>query len=111
VENIPTVPQADVDAITDGGETMKLYQWSWFLGTLSYVIGGVFRRAGWPMGEQSIGVQVLANLLLMILPAGIGIVLGVMSLKRREVKSWWAIAVIVLNIVMVLSGILLLLPD
>ena len=90
---------------------MKLYQWSWFLGTLSYVIGGVFRRSGWPLGEQSIGVQGVAIFLLMILPAGIGIVLGVMSLKRREGKPWWAIGVIVLNIIMVLSGILLLLPD
>ena len=90
---------------------MKLYQWSWVLGTLAYVIGGVFRRAGWPMGEQSIGVQVLAIFLLMMLPAGIGIVLGVMSLQRREGKAWWAIGVMVLNIIMVLSGILLLLPD
>jgi hypothetical protein len=37
--------------------------------------------------------------------------LGVMSLKRKEVKAWWAIGVIVLNIAMVFTGILLLLPD
>jgi hypothetical protein len=90
---------------------MKLYQLSWFLGTWSYVIGGVFRRSGLPLGEMSIGIQALAIFLLMILPAGIGTVLGAMSLKRKEVKPWWAIGVIVLNIVMVLSSILLLLPD
>jgi hypothetical protein len=98
-------------AVRDGGETMKLYQLSWFLGTWSYIIGGVFRRSGLPLGEMSIGIQGVATFLLMILPAGIGIVLGMMSLKRKEVKSWWAIGVIVLNIVMVLSGILLLSPD
>lgn len=89
---------------------MKLFQVSWLLGMLSYVIGGVFRRSGLPLGEISIGIQGLAIFLLMILPAGIGTVLGMSSLKRKEVKSWWAIGVIVLNIAMVLTGILLLLP-
>ena len=89
---------------------MKLYQLSWLLGVLSYVIGGVFRRSGSPLGEMSLGILGLAIFLLLILPAGIGIVLGVMSLKHKEVKDWWAIGVIVLNIVMGLSGILLLFP-
>jgi hypothetical protein len=89
---------------------MKLFQMSWLLGTLSYVIGGVFRRSRSPQGEMPLEIQGLAIFLLLILPAGIGIVLGVMSLKRKEVKAWWAIGVIVLNIVMVLSGILLLFP-
>ena len=30
--------------------------------------------------------------------------------ERKEVKAWWAIGVIVLNIVMILTGILLLFP-
>ena len=90
---------------------MKLYRWSWFLGTLSYVIGGVFRRSRSPLGEMSLGIQGLAVFLLVILPAGVGTVLGVMSLKRKEVKAWWAIGVIVLNIVMILAGILILLPS
>jgi len=89
---------------------MKLYQLSWLLGTLSYVIGGVFRRSGSPQGEMSLGIQGLAVFLLVILPAGIGAVLGAMSLKRKEVKAWWAIGVIVLNIAMILTGILILLP-
>jgi len=88
---------------------MKLYQLSWLLGTLSYVIGGVFRRSVSPLGEMSLGIQGLV-FLLVILPAGIGTVLGVLSLKRKEVKAWWAIGVIVLNIVMILTGILILLP-
>ena len=89
---------------------MKLFQLSWFLGTLSYIIGGVFRRSWSPLGEMSLGIQGLAIFLLLILPAGIGTVLGVMSLKRKEVKAWWAIGVIVLNIAMVLTGIFLLFP-
>ncbi len=88
---------------------MKLYQLSWFLGTLSYVIGGVFRRSRSPLGEMSLGIQGLV-FLLVILPAGIGTVLGVMSLKRKELKAGWAIGVIVLNIAMILTGILILFP-
>jgi hypothetical protein len=93
------------------GEKMKLFQWSLILGMLSYIIGGVFRRSESPLGETSLGIQGLAIFLLLILPAGIGTVLGVMSLKHKEVKAWWAIGIIVLNIAMVLTGILLLFPD
>ena len=90
---------------------MKQFQSSLILGTLSYIIGGVFRRSGSPQGEMSLGIQGLAVFLLVVLPAGIGTVLGVMSLKPKEVKAGWAIGVIVLNIAMVLTGILLLFPD
>ena len=89
---------------------MKLFYWSWLLGMLSYVIGGVFRRSGLPPGEMSIGIQEFAIFLLVILPSGVGTVLGVMSWKRKEVRAWWAIGVIVLNIAMVGTGILLLFP-
>ena len=72
-------------------EHMKLFYLSWLLGTLSYVIGGVFRRSGSPLGGMSLGIQGLAIFLLVILPSAIGTVLGVMSLKRKELKAWWAI--------------------
>ena len=90
---------------------MKPFQSSLILGTLAYIIGGVFRRSGSPLGEMSLVLQGLAVFLLVILPAGIGTVLGVMSLKHKEVKAWWGIGVIVLNIAMVLTGIFLLFPD
>ena len=105
------VIHTESDVVLYPGEHMKLFQLSWFLGILSYVIGGVFRRSGSPLGEMSLGMQGLAIFLLVILPAGIGTVLGVLSLQRKEVKAWWAIGVIVLNIAMVLTGILLLFPD
>ena len=101
---------SESDAVIYPGELMKPFQSSLILGTLSYIIGGVFRRSGSPLGEISLGMQGLAVFLLVILPAGIGTVLGVMSLKHKEVKAWWAIGVIVLNIVMILTGILILLP-
>jgi hypothetical protein len=81
------------------------------LGMLSYILGGVFRRSWLPLGELSIGMQWLAVFFLMLLPAGIGIVLGVMSMNRKDLKAWWAVGVIVLNIAMLLTGILLLSPD
>jgi len=102
-------PKANIDAVMYRGELMKLFQLSWFLGVLSYVVFGVFRRSGTPL-EISLGLQGLATLLLLILP-GVGTVLGLMSLNRKEGKAWWAIGVIVLNIAMVGTGIFLLFPD
>ncbi len=88
---------------------MKLFQLSWCLGTLSYIAFGVFRRSGTPL-EITLGLQGLLGLLLFMLPV-VGVVLGLMSLKHKEVKAWWAIGVIVLNLAMVGTGILLLPPD
>lgn len=88
----------------------QLYQWSVLLGLLSYVIGGVFRRSESFPGELSMGLQMLVILLLLILPAGIGVVLGVLSWKRKEVSLWWAGGAIVLNIAVLLTSMLLLLP-
>ena len=87
---------------------MKLFQWSLSLGMLSYIVFGVFRRSGSPL-ETFLGIQGLAVWLLLILPV-VGTVLGVMSWNRKEVKAWWAIGVIVLNIDMILTGIFLLFP-
>lgn len=85
---------------------MKLYYWSWLLGLVSYVIGGVLRRSEWSPAETAIGMGGLEVFLLLILPAGIGAVLGGLSLQRREVQAWWAIAAIVLNIAMLIAGVL-----
>ena len=100
---------SESDVVIYLGEHMKLYYLSWLLGVLTYIIGGVFRRSGSPLGEMSLGMQGLAMFLLLIPPA-IGTVLGVMSLNGKEVKAWWAIGVIVLNIAMILTGLLLLFP-
>jgi hypothetical protein len=75
---------------------------------LSYVAFGVFRRSGSPL-ETVLGIQGLAVWLLLILPI-VGTVLGVLSWNRKEVKAWWAIGAMVLNVDMILTGILLLFP-
>jgi hypothetical protein len=72
--------------------------------------------AGWlPYPRGTIGQQWFIRLKHVILWLVLGILglaaLGMLSLKRKEVKSWWAIGVIVLNIGMVLTGILLLSPE
>ena len=84
---------------------MKLYYLSWWLSLTSYVVLGVFRRSSPLVEGMSAGMQTLAIVLLSILPAGVGIVLGVLSWQRREVKGWWAISVIVVNVVMGLAAI------
>ena len=88
---------------------MKLSQWSWLLGILSYVILGVIRRSGSLVEGAFLGTSGLITFLLLLLSAGIGIVFGVVSWKRKEVKAWWAIGAIALNIAMALAGVSLVL--
>jgi hypothetical protein len=45
----------------------------------------------------SLGAERLLGIVLLVLPAGAGSVLGVMSLVRREDKVWMAVAGVVLN--------------
>jgi len=87
---------------------MKLFTWSWFLGILSYVFLGVVRRSGFPATGLFLGTPGVISLLLLLFSAGTGTVLGMRSWSRREVKAWWIISAIALNVV-VLAGSLLLL--
>lgn len=86
---------------------MKLFTWSWLLGVLSYVLLGVLRRSGSADAGIFPGVPGVVTLFLLFLLAGTGAVLGVLSLNRKEVKTWWGVSTLVLNLV-VLAGILLL---
>ncbi len=88
---------------------MKLFQQSWSFGLLSYVILGVFRR-GVSVAGITLATHSSITFVLLIFAAGIGIVLGVLSWRRKEVSSWWVIGAIVLNVVMLLAGIDLLFP-
>jgi hypothetical protein len=97
-----------LDASMCRGVTMRLYQWSWALGLLSYVALGVVRRSATTLAETSLGNVGSGIVLLSILLAVGGIVLGVMSLNRKEGRPWWVAGAIVLNIATVLTGILLL---
>jgi hypothetical protein len=90
---------------------MKLYQVSWLLGVLSLIVLGALRRPSSPLAEISFEMQRLVTWLLVILPAGIGTILSLISLKRNEVNVWWIIVIAVLNVAMLLAGVILLFPD
>ena len=84
---------------------MKLSQWSWLYGILSYAILGVLRRSGFLVEGTPLETSGLIMFVLLLLSAGIGIVFGVVGWKRKEVKAWSAIGAIALNSVMAFAGI------
>ena len=75
-----------------------LFQWSLTLALLSGVLARFILGIESPLAEMSLGMQSLAAGLLSLLPVT-GIVLGVLSWKRKELKAAWCIVVIVLNVV------------
>jgi hypothetical protein len=83
----------------------NLFQLSLTLALWSNIALSALTRSWSPPVDMSLRVQRLATLLLLILPAGIGIVLGVMSLRRKEWKPGWAISAVVLNSIGILAGI------
>ncbi len=58
---------------------------------------------------MSFDAQRLVTLMGLVLPAGIGFVLGVMSLVRKEGQTWLAITGIVLNILFALFHFMIVL--
>jgi len=87
---------------------MKLFQWSWALGLLSYVVLGVLRRSVTTLEEISLGNKGSGILLLSILLAVGGTALGVISLKRKEGTAWWVAVALVMNIATLIACIALL---
>lgn len=87
------------------GRATNLFQLSLTLALWSNVALSALTQSWSPLVKMSLGIQQLATVFLLILPAGIGVVLGVMSLKRKEWKPGWAISAIVLNIIGILAGI------
>ena len=61
------------------------------------------------LAVMSLGVQRVITFLGLILPAGIGSVLGVMSLARKEGRAWMAVIGVVLNILFALFHLMILL--
>jgi high-affinity K+ transport system ATPase subunit B len=91
--------------------SMKLYQVAWVLGMLSLIVSGALRRSSSPLAELSFEMQRLITWFLVIIPAGIGALLSVISLIRKEVSVWWILAIAVMNVAMLLGGVIRLLPD
>lgn len=59
------------------------------------------------MAKTSLQVERLITLLLFVLPAGAGVVLGVMSLVRREGRAWLAVIGVVMNAVFALFHLMI----
>lgn len=78
--------------------TNPLFQWSLTIALLSGFLARVFLRSESPLATLSLGVQSLTAFLLSLLPLT-GIVLGVLSWKRKELKAGWIIAVLIFNAV------------
>lgn len=84
----------------------SLFQWSLTLALWANVGSAALRQSWSPLAKMSPEIQQFAAILLLIVPSGLGLVLGVMSLKRKELSPGWAISAIILNIIGVLVGIL-----
>ncbi len=78
--------------------TNPLFQWSLAIALLSGFLARVLLQSESPLAAMSLGVQSLTAVLLSLLPLT-GIVLGVLSWKRKELKAGWIIAIIVFNAV------------
>jgi len=57
----------------------------------------------------SIGTERIITFLLLVLPAGVGAVLGVVSLTRKEGRAWLAIAGILFNTLFALFHFMIIL--
>ena len=75
-----------------------LFQWSLALGLTSGVLARFLLHSESPLAEMSLGIQILAAVLLSLIAVA-GIVLGVMSWKRKELQPGWIIFVLMLNAV------------
>ena len=81
------------------GERMKLNLAgrSLFLFGLSIVLLIAFTLFESALAGMSLGMERLITFLLLVLPAGVGSVLGVMSLLRKEGRVWLGVTGVVLN--------------
>lgn len=73
-----------------------LFQWSLVLALLSGALARGLLGTDSRLAEMSVGLQWVAAILLSLLPVA-GIVLGVMSWKRRELSPGWIVVTLALN--------------
>jgi len=76
---------------------------------LSVVLLSVLTLSESALTGMSMGAERMIAFLFLILPAGAGAVLGVMSLVRRERRAWLAITGIILNALFALFHLMVVL--
>ena len=80
------------------GIKYPLFQWSLTLALLSGLLSRYLLQTGSPVMDMSPGMQWIVAILISLVPLT-GLVLGVMSWKRKELQVGWSIVAIVLNAV------------
>lgn len=60
------------------------------------------------LADMSLATERFVSAMLLVLPGAVGVMLGVMSLLRKEVKRWMALAGILLNALFALFHIFVL---
>ncbi len=83
--------------------------WSLLLFGLSIILWLMLTVFESALAGASLNVQRLITFLLLVLPSGIGAVLGAISLFRKEGRMWPAIMGIILNTVFALYHVLIIL--
>ncbi len=83
--------------------------WSLLLFGVSIILWLMLTVFESALAGASLNVQRLITFLLLVLPSGIGAVLGAISLFRREGRMWPAIMGIILNTVFALYHVLIIL--
>jgi hypothetical protein len=78
-------------------ESMKLTGISLILLLLSVLLSGAVTLFESALAPLSTGAERLLTFLLLVLPAGTGCVLAVMSLTRRQGRAWLAITLVTPN--------------
>ena len=88
---------------------MKLSQVSLFLFGASVVLLVALTLFESVLVWMSLGIERLVTFLLLILPAGIGAILGALSLLRKEGRIWLAVTGVVLNTLFALFHLMIVL--
>jgi len=88
---------------------MKLSQVSLFLFGASVVLLVALTLFESVLVGMSLGIERLVTFLLLILPAGIGAILGALSLLRKEGRIWLAVTGVVLNTLFALFHLMIVL--
>jgi len=83
--------------------------WSLLLFGVSIILWLMLTVFESALAGASLNVQRLITFLLLVLPSGIGAVLGAISLFRKEGRMWPAIRGIILNTVFALYHVLIIL--